>query len=339
ELYMEFYSYGLITYVYVSRKRRRNKEGPVASIRFNKLVEARRAVDAMNGRHQCGIKIHFTMSRYRRYDSKGNLEKSSVTLHRTKIDRGWRFGRNRRISQKLEVRQQEKETKEVRVEASQEKRELLAQSLMGVNIKPIVLEDVQNVLLTECKGAGVVECRNVGPKMFLVIFELECAKEKVISDELMCSFTFGRQRRRSKLSPSSGDLKVGDRELECFFKEFSAETTVGLTPVVRDNGDLNFQDVTCFSLIEKHAMGINEVNDEVGTGRSVMMHAERGDDRKLEVVREGEKEHGAEMAQIDSSIIRDQIRENESEGIGLPLRMSPTNSDLYSCPFSPDFGP
>ncbi|MED6217511.1 hypothetical protein PIB30_018321 [Stylosanthes scabra] len=98
ELFKEFFGYEIIKDVFVSRKRRRNRNGLFAFIRFEELDSVRSAVTGMNGVWWQGRKLHVTMSRFRRNQG-GRLQYRAwknnrrggqeTTIAWTELDREW----------------------------------------------------------------------------------------------------------------------------------------------------------------------------------------------------------------------------------------------------------
>ncbi|MED6110521.1 hypothetical protein PIB30_043774 [Stylosanthes scabra] len=136
ELFKEFFTYGIIIDVFVSRKQRRNGRGLLAFIRFKEYGSARRAIERMNGVWWSGRKMH----------------RKEVVLSRSKFQS-----------------------------------KILARSVLGVNVKPIDFGFVENTLLREWTGPGIIECRDVGPFRCLITFETEKIKEEAIEDQLLAS--------------------------------------------------------------------------------------------------------------------------------------------------------
>ncbi|MED6173486.1 hypothetical protein PIB30_059933 [Stylosanthes scabra] len=111
----------------------------------------------MNGRSWCRRKLHVTISKYRR--RRKRFRQKWVPTGWILEDEGAALLRNeeKRETGKVE-RLQEKQRKVIKAEISQEK-----------------------------QGPGVVECREVGPKRCLITFESESAKEKALSDNVLCA--------------------------------------------------------------------------------------------------------------------------------------------------------
>ncbi|MED6193783.1 hypothetical protein PIB30_022701 [Stylosanthes scabra] len=71
------------------QKEQKIQGGVVRLHQFEKFDEARTAVKVMNGRSWCGRKLHVAISKYRKYNSKGNWVKSSSFKDHKKYARGW----------------------------------------------------------------------------------------------------------------------------------------------------------------------------------------------------------------------------------------------------------
>ncbi|MED6176198.1 hypothetical protein PIB30_085782 [Stylosanthes scabra] len=59
---------------------------------------------------------------------------------------------------------------EVAVGWSEEQRDRLNRSLLGVSVKPVDFRKTMNLLLDGWMGLGVIECRDVGPYRCLITF-------------------------------------------------------------------------------------------------------------------------------------------------------------------------
>ncbi|MED6191489.1 hypothetical protein PIB30_000587 [Stylosanthes scabra] len=85
------------------------------------------------------------------------------------------------------VRAEKPRRKEVVLSRSKFQSEILARSVLGVNVKPIDFGFLENTLLRKWTGPGIIECCDVGPFRCLITFEMEKIKEETIEDQLLAS--------------------------------------------------------------------------------------------------------------------------------------------------------
>ncbi|MED6109445.1 hypothetical protein PIB30_033619 [Stylosanthes scabra] len=87
EIFKEFWRFGIVRDVYVSRKQRRNTRGPFAFVRFARRDEAYKATKEMNGSVLRGKKLHVTLSRYRREENDSKGWWKSKRLYHGRVER------------------------------------------------------------------------------------------------------------------------------------------------------------------------------------------------------------------------------------------------------------
>ncbi|MED6110349.1 hypothetical protein PIB30_041995 [Stylosanthes scabra] len=201
EIFREFWRFGAITDVYVSRKRRKFRQGPFAFIRFREYGDALKAVKWMNGRRWRGKRIHVEMSRYRRNsdtDGGGGGRKrcGNMNLRNDKAVRGsrkiWKLT-GRQIEWTCEVVcEEEKENVEAAVTSKKENAskketqwEMLSRSLLGLSVEPINFLDVEERLLTAWDGLGRIQCRDVGPFRCLLTFESKAIRNEAVTNQVL----------------------------------------------------------------------------------------------------------------------------------------------------------
>ncbi|MED6162213.1 hypothetical protein PIB30_068291 [Stylosanthes scabra] len=196
DLYREFGRQGFITDVFISRKVRRNANGPFAFVRFKALGGAMRAIEMLNGTSWSGKKLYITMSKFRRERETNRRTQGWVSqgIQGQRTVKKWvpvnTMGieeNNKGLKQSKTKSPIENHVKEVEAKWSEKQRQRLQRSLLGVCVKPIDFRKVMYRLLDDWKGPGEIECRDVGPYRCLITFESPEARDAAMGDELILS--------------------------------------------------------------------------------------------------------------------------------------------------------
>ncbi|MED6162931.1 hypothetical protein PIB30_075136 [Stylosanthes scabra] len=141
------------------------------------------------------------MSKYKRentaqnkyYENKKKSETDGVLKEMRRVWKWVEVKKKKEMEENVEGLKKEiatkvkEQRKVVEVVKSEEQMERLSRSLMGVSIIPIEFRKVMNLLLEECKGLGVIECRDVGPYRCLVTFSSPEIRDGAMEDQLLLS--------------------------------------------------------------------------------------------------------------------------------------------------------
>ncbi|MED6186651.1 hypothetical protein PIB30_068758 [Stylosanthes scabra] len=174
EIYKDFCGFGLITDVYVSRKKRRSGKGPFAFIRFNSYIGARRAVERMNGRWWKGKWVHAMISKYKRSTWRKSLLKKGRRQRWIATGRtiAWNCGSTPENEKKMDVaskgKRSDPQRREIKLNVSQFQSDLLLRSLMGYKVKPIDFGRVEKSLR---KTWEEIKEKSLGNQSLLSIFD------------------------------------------------------------------------------------------------------------------------------------------------------------------------
>ncbi|MED6198661.1 hypothetical protein PIB30_068609 [Stylosanthes scabra] len=165
ELYKAFGRFGSISDIFVSRKTRQSGEGPFAFIRYNAYGEMKKHAK----------KKGKTMRAW----PERRISQKWVEVKRTK--EGEKQINNKSCKSSNELPQR----KEIEAVWSEDQKQRLQRSLLGVCVKPIDLRKVMNLLLEEWKGPGEIEVRDVGPYRCLVTFSSPEIHDEAMESSLM----------------------------------------------------------------------------------------------------------------------------------------------------------
>ncbi|MED6180016.1 hypothetical protein PIB30_006506 [Stylosanthes scabra] len=199
ELYKEFGLDRYVTDIFISRKFRAKMKSPFAFIRFQRPGGAIRAICRLNGKVWKGQRLFITVSKYRNQDCNyrgeysGSLRGQLQPPHQ-RMKKVWVEVRrpstkdNGKVEISGEAKYKEpKKKQEVVVTWSDENRDLMNRSLMGVCVEPIDFRKTMNLLVNEWMGEGEIECRDMGPYRCLVIFSWIEIKESSMNNDLLLS--------------------------------------------------------------------------------------------------------------------------------------------------------
>ncbi|MED6194272.1 Serine arginine-rich splicing factor 2 [Stylosanthes scabra] len=379
EIFREFRRFGFVKDMYVSRKNRRNRNDSFAFIRFHDFTEALRAVEGMNGKIWYGRELLATISKYRR--TNGNKGDRRFGGRKKKRSLKWvatrrRFGEMKSSfveNKAAEAEIQRLQRKVVIAEPSKEMCKLLERSLMGVNVNPMIFEDVQRRVWIEVMGLPVFTWSEDTFKNIAKLWGTYVYADDRLG-ELM-SFTVARFLIDSYVWEQINEwikIKVEDREFEVFVKEFGAEVfsreshpnelekrmmndqesencsgswvkeTQGNaavnTPAMEGPEYSKSSDGNGDTLIEKVPVEVNAVNVGADEGVVVTMHGEPGENMEREVERVGGFGNGSDSDHPEPTKGKIDTVVNEGVGIG-PLGSGPISSNADSCLFPPGFGP
>ncbi|MED6164648.1 hypothetical protein PIB30_092244, partial [Stylosanthes scabra] len=192
-LYKEFGRNGYVKDIFVSRKQRVQTSNPFAFVRFQGYGGAIQAIKRVNGTTWRGNKLLVNLSKFDRRNGK-RVEVSSDKRGPI-VRQKWVEVKKRsenKGSEDLDVLTRRKTAasdvrKEVVVDWSEEQRDRLNRSLLGVSVKPIDFRKTMNLLLDGWMGLGVIECRDVGLDQCLIKFSSPEIKDDAMENELINS--------------------------------------------------------------------------------------------------------------------------------------------------------
>ncbi|MED6223602.1 hypothetical protein PIB30_075524 [Stylosanthes scabra] len=188
---------GYVKDIYVSRKKRRNSKGTFAFVRFWEYGRVMKAIARLNGKPWHAYKLFVSLSKFRRdggprwenmehekhVGGQGKRQTQKWIPVKNKIGEGTTTGQSLAQKQHTELCRR----KEVQGVWSEEQKERLQRSFLGVCVKLIDFRKVMNRLLEEWNGPGNVECLDVGPYKCLVMFSSPETRDAAMKDELLIS--------------------------------------------------------------------------------------------------------------------------------------------------------
>ncbi|MED6132891.1 hypothetical protein PIB30_022970 [Stylosanthes scabra] len=184
ELFKDFFGYGIIKDVFVSRKWRRNSSSPFAFIRRDQGMWFRGTGQNFKGREERKTSNKHPQSQL----GGGMIRKRWIPTGRKFHDQNTeRIKKMENVGRCCKGGCCRTQRKEVNLSRSQTQSDILSRSLLGFNTKPIEFAHVESTLLREWDGEGVIECRDVGPFRCLITFESEKIRDEAMENQVLLS--------------------------------------------------------------------------------------------------------------------------------------------------------
>ncbi|MED6169776.1 hypothetical protein PIB30_024433 [Stylosanthes scabra] len=193
DLFKKFGKDDFIRDIYISRRKRQHTEDAFAFVRFREYKDAMRAIRRLNGTTWQEHKLSVSMSRYRKdwsehQDGGKRFEvNKSMTRKWVPVKKSNGEGTVKHKNVENEYDKNSNNRKEIQGVWSEEQKERLNRSLLGVCVKPIDFRKVMNKLLDEWSGPEEIESRDVGPYRCLITFSSPEIRDNALNNELLYS--------------------------------------------------------------------------------------------------------------------------------------------------------